>query len=342
MRRPPSPADRAPPRLSSLSPIGKRASTSPSASSRPRHPSMRGLFSSAVRRTSDVRRTCTTNTSPIPVLTHKRGKHVYPPPPSNYTKSRLARVAVLGLIVVFLLVGVVVGGGVWAESGKTQRGKTQSIAVDFADMIRDPSMQDGMMIALQDKPSDILTGTQFAVLSLQSGSGWFLAFVASLDGPYTDVEHVGAGKAGALFVGVQDATGDWRVAVAGTSYFSDLLALISTAELPADAKMYLDPLAPFSVQETEYKFPWPAGDWEYRGGWHSSALDIGTRGSDKRVLAAAGGVVTGICDTGTVSTNVTIRHDDGKTLQYFHIDQYLRQIKAARRLKKAHGCCRAW
>jgi hypothetical protein len=89
------------------------------------------------------------------------------------------------------------------------------------------------------------------------------------------------------------------------------------------AAMFLIPVTKRAEAATTFKFAWAAGDWEYRQGWHGPgqlALDIGTRGAtaDKRVLAAADGVITSIC-RGTLSANVVVDHS-GTTLEYWHFD----------------------
>ena len=78
-----------------------------------------------------------------------------------------------------------------------------------------------------------------------------------------------------------------------------------------------------STQTNSFKFPWPAGLWEYRQGWHDKdkvALDIGIKGpnADKRVLAAADGVITSMC-RGKLSARVVIDHN-GTRLEYWHLD----------------------
>jgi hypothetical protein len=78
-----------------------------------------------------------------------------------------------------------------------------------------------------------------------------------------------------------------------------------------------------STAAPTFKFPWAAGDWEYRQGWHTPgppALDVGTRGpsADKRVLASADGVITSIC-RGNLSARVIVDHS-GVILEYWHFD----------------------
>ncbi len=72
----------------------------------------------------------------------------------------------------------------------------------------------------------------------------------------------------------------------------------------------------------DYEFPWPAGQsWGYWQGWHYNANDLGTTSTDRRVLAAADGVVSSIYAC-TLSTIIDIKHADGAVFRYIHIDRY--------------------
>ncbi|MEM7129186.1 MAG: fibronectin type III domain-containing protein [Chloroflexota bacterium] len=117
--------------------------------------------------------------------------------------------------------------------------------------------------------------------------------------------------------------GNWTGALAGTAQFSNFIQSAPDSFIDARSKYHLDPLKIRSadVSTVEYKFPWPTGDWQYRIGWHASALDIGTHTNDKRILASADGTVSMICAVGLLSRNVKVTHADGVTLEYFHIDK---------------------
>lgn len=100
------------------------------------------------------------------------------------------------------------------------------------------------------------------------------------------------------------------------------MAMTNTAHNPSRAELNDSGRGP-NQAKPGFKFPWAAGNWEYRWGWHTPgapALDIGTRGTnaDKRILAAADGVITSICK-GNLSARVVIDHD-GTTLEYWHLD----------------------
>ncbi len=75
----------------------------------------------------------------------------------------------------------------------------------------------------------------------------------------------------------------------------------------------------------KYDFPWTYGDsWEYRGsgtGWHGTplGLDIGTDGSNKKVLSAANGTIIEV-NPCIETAWVRIEHADGVILDYLHIE----------------------
>ncbi len=70
-----------------------------------------------------------------------------------------------------------------------------------------------------------------------------------------------------------------------------------------------------------YKFPWAAGQsWGFWQGWHYNAHDLGTSSSDRRVLAAADGVVSSVYSC-TLSSIIDIKHADGLVFRYIHIDR---------------------
>ncbi|MBN1889051.1 MAG: hypothetical protein JW850_13740, partial [Thermoflexales bacterium] len=199
---------------------------------------------------------------------------------------------------------------------------SSQISVSFGTYVQDADLQKAVFEALSNRPLDLLVGNQFAVTSENRQSDWLLISVVSLDGPDSLEELVGSGDSAGLMVAKKDTSTGWYVALAGTPLFSDLLDNAPKLLVASEAKPYLDPLAvlPASANSVEYKFPWAEGDWQYRQGWHpANAVDIGTWGADKRVLASAGGTVSYIC-RGRLSANVHIRDNDGVTLQYYHID----------------------
>lgn len=213
------------------------------------------------------------------------------------------------------------------NEANVSRGSGDHVSIDFRSYIQDESLQEAILEVISIKPANLLIGNQFAVTSIRRTSSWLFISIASLDGPDCSPEHVGAGNCGKLILASKDERVSWHVALAGTKSFSALLSLVPDSVLSPLARQQLDPLTPPSAfapvaplqVDSIHKFPWPAGDWIYTQGWHDSAVDIGTSGDDKRVLASAGGTITNIC-RGSLSANVTIRHDDGTTLGYFHIN----------------------
>jgi hypothetical protein len=202
------------------------------------------------------------------------------------------------------------------------------ISIDFRSYVEDPDLQAETRDALSMAAADVFVGTQFAVTSERHEGNWAMISVASLDGPGCSVEYIGAGSCGDVILAAHEAGTGWAAALRGTPEFSDLLATAPAWFVASDAKGLLDPLAvgasdSVSAASVIYRFPWAPGDWQYRQGWHEgSALDIGTWGDDKRVLAAADGVIVDRCISPTGhSANVTIVHDDGRTVDYYHLDK---------------------
>jgi len=128
-----------------------------------------------------------------------------------------------------------------------------------------------------------LPGTRYQIAHYEERENWRLLTLVSLDGPEAVSEMPGAGSNSALALAYRNDDGEWTTAIAGTTAFSRLLMRVPESIIPASAKVYLDPLriGALEANSTEYLFPWPAASWEYRQGWHQSALDIGTRDNSR-------------------------------------------------------------
>jgi hypothetical protein len=177
--------------------------------------------------------------------------------------------------------------------------------------------------ALGRRPADLLKGTQFALTSARLEGSWALVSIASLDGPNSDARYVGAGSSGGLAIATRNGDGSWQAALQGTDEFSPLLdrAPARFVSPGAQTLLTLDPDSTETPSSVEYKFPWASGlSWTWTQSWHSGHHDMGTSGSDKRLLASAAGVVTYIC-WGTLSVNVQIQDADGVVMGYSHIDR---------------------
>ncbi|MCA9999701.1 MAG: hypothetical protein KDE56_28255, partial [Anaerolineales bacterium] len=197
--------------------------------------------------------------------------------------------------------------------------------IDFRSFIQDDKLRYAIYQTLQAKPKDLFPGKQYAVTSLFQKDTWHFISIASINESGCSLRFVGNGDCGSYMIATNDQEFGWLVGLAGTPNFVDLLSNIPTSILPSESKFILNPNNQTLLKENalDYKFPWPSGKWEYRGGWHFSAVDIGTRDSDKRILSAASGVISVICrSTDGNSANVTIVHDDGTSLGYFHLDRH--------------------
>ena len=154
---------------------------------------------------------------------------------------------------------------------------------------------------------------------LNDEGDWALISVAA-DG----AEYLGSGETGKLVIGKKEI-GDWRLAleINGDLAFAELVQAAPDAFISPYAKQLLlqTPNANLRPQTVSYKWPWLTGlQWHWWQGFHGgSALDIGTAGSDRRVLASAGGVITYMCK-GPLGAAIKIRDEDGLALEYWHID----------------------
>ncbi len=224
---------------------------------------------------------------------------------------------------IFLVFSFLIGQTRYFESQKEVYGSENNI--DYSEFDIESELKLALHQALSKRPAHLFPGSKFAVTNITGQEAWHFISLASLDGPDSNLKAVGTGDAGALVLAVRNQEGDWQVALSGTQSYSDLLATAPDHIIPEEHRLYLDPRKRSLLKtptDVEYKFPWAAGEWEYRQGWHASALDIGTRGTDKRVLAAADGLIGTICDKpGAISANVQIIHEDGKVFDYVHLDK---------------------
>lgn len=185
-------------------------------------------------------------------------------------------------------------------------------------------LPDGLLPALLDALAATPNpATRFLLASArESASGdWVLISYAPVDGPTATEVYVGEGGSGRLMLAVHEATG-WQVAPQDSAAFSALLARAPRAFISDEAKaVFSHARHANAITTVDYKWPWPAGlSWRWMQGWHyKSAHDIGTDGSDRRVLASADGVITYVCH-GNMGAAVRIKHADGQETGYWHID----------------------
>ena len=207
--------------------------------------------------------------------------------------------------------------------------RSSVIEIDFRDFVTDNELKQSVADALDNRPQNILDGTKFTITSARIEDVWGLLSIASIDGLGCEMIHIGTGNCGSILLIHFIAPNNWEVTLRGTLEFSNLLRKAPDSFIAGNAKPLLDPFS--SILRTSanviYKFPWAPGSWEYRSGWnhdsyHPDALDIGTRGTDKRVLAAADGLIVNICKSSTgTSANVQVLDDSGKKLEYWHLNK---------------------
>ena len=181
--------------------------------------------------------------------------------------------------------------------------------------------------ALSAHPS--YSGTHFAITSAHIQADWALVSVGALDGPTAldgfQEGYIGSRDGGLLLIAAQE-NGRWQITIEGEPDFAAQARRAPDALLSPQAKSLLAPrsnTSPSAAQAVNYKWPWPAGlSWRWLQGWHTRAMDIGTDGADKRVLASADGVIIYVCK-GNLGAALKVRDADGVVLEYWHIDSAL-------------------
>jgi len=197
-----------------------------------------------------------------------------------------------------------------------------SIEVDATAGELAPSLTESVTLALSRRPANVLSGTRFRIISAAAQPGWTLVSVVALDDPQLDSHAPDAGGLSRLVLAQQLPDGTWQAAIDGEPAFARFLAATPPTLLTADAKVILgaDPTLEMA-SSVNYKLPWPAGQaWGWWQGWHTSAHDLGTTSTDRRVLAAADGVVSAVYPC-TLSTIIDLKHADGVVFRYIHIDK---------------------
>ena len=222
------------------------------------------------------------------------------------------------LIVIWLIAIISVSSVVFAHA------QGDSIALNTMLVQLPDTLTRAIFVLLQPKQ---LPGMQFVLTAARLEGDWALVSVAAVDEDVNKRDYVGSGEAGKLLV-AHRVNGYWLLAIENTREFVNLIELAPSTFLSNAAKRLLTQTQSNyklnAPQTVSYKWPWLAGlQWHWWQGWHGgSALDIGTAGGDRRVLASAGGVVTYMCK-GPLGAAIKIRDDDGQALEYWHIDANL-------------------
>lgn len=243
------------------------------------------------------------------------------------TVHRLARVLAISCIMLLMAL---------LPMGTRGAALNASVDVESAAVELAPAIMDAVRTRLAQRPAEVLVGTRFRITSAAIQPGWALVSVVALDDPQRDLHVPDAGGLSTLVLVQQRPDGTWQAAIDGEPAFAELLAVTPSELVAPDAKAILevDParLGTGSAAATHtptsetastvnYKFPWPAGQsWGWWQGWHAAAHDLGTTSTDRRVLAAAEGVVSMVyaCN---LSTMIDLKHADGAVFRYIHLDK---------------------
>jgi PA14 domain len=180
--------------------------------------------------------------------------------------------------------------------------------------------------------ADTITRTRYyAISGLDNRSGWYFVSVAGFNdlGPNHEWSLEGASWVG-LVLATRNRNGVWSSAVEGTADFSNLLDRVPRTVLAPSVKANLDPRLRRTAALVAYSFPWQSGTSMMYGmkGVHSGgfpgqgsfkAIDFMSDGditqghAPNRLLAAAAGSISYVCDDGT---SVAIRIGD---VLYVHL-----------------------
>jgi murein DD-endopeptidase MepM/ murein hydrolase activator NlpD len=203
--------------------------------------------------------------------------------------------------------------------------RATALTIDFDSAQAPVEMRAAITQAILNRPTLMLPGQSFAVLSLRVQDDWALATLGVMD---ANLEAAGMGRDGAMLVLARGgADGSWQSALEDTPTFQALVAHTPDTLLDARAKQALQPAdALHSPQDVTLLFPWDRSQrWYLTHGWHSltsgNYVDFAPLSSmpNKWVLAAHDGVITRAC-LGPLTANVELRHSSGLVTSYAHLD----------------------
>ena len=209
-----------------------------------------------------------------------------------------------------------------------QSPQPEEVTVDFGPFEGTDSLRLAIADAIGVGQANV-TGTHFLITWQQKVDDWYFMSLTSLDGDGcipTAESHGVDGDCTYPLLASKSESDKWDIGIYPSVEFTVLVPKTSDDLIAPEAKKHLVAPAQFnpSNETLVFKFPW-VGTWMYTQGWHSpisngDGLDIGTGGSDKRVLASASGTLLPFCTVSNgQSVNVKILHDDGTRLDYYHL-----------------------
>ncbi len=231
---------------------------------------------------------------------------------------------------VVVVMAMVVMAGVGASPMIAFMQSSNDLTLDNSRGFVPDELASAILSSLQQKPNGFFEGSKYIITSARIEDDWALVSIVSLDGPYSDDESGGTGKSDKLIIAQNLSSGFWIVALEGTEGFVSMVQESPDNFISSEAKQILniDPNEPKLEGTVEYKWPWAAGvswdwwqTWKYTNGRYHGAMDFGTSGADRRVLASARGVITSLMICNSDDFRLEIKDADGVTLIYNHFDQ---------------------
>lgn len=204
------------------------------------------------------------------------------------------------------------------------RAQTATADIDLNGYSLPPSGLVALQVALAEVGHPLARASQIAITSIRDeGNLQLISLVETI--PNAETMARASDMPSALALLSQDDVGNWRAVIDGSPTFGATLSLVAAPSI-ANALMTNDlaggtiPRAQSGSGAVDYRWPWASGkSWGWWQGWHlGNGLDFGTSGADRRLLAAADGVVTFVC-RGRLGTGVKIRDADGATVGYWHV-----------------------
>lgn len=198
-----------------------------------------------------------------------------------------------------------------------QATESNNVTIDFDSANVPLNLRPAITEAVLDKPTNVINGNKFAVVSYKLIDQWALATLAVID---NQPEDVGMGDKGALIILQQNTIGIWDAAIEGTPEYENKINVVPDEVINRGPEEAFNKLPSYASM----KFPWDSSQqWALTTGWHeTNHVDFAPNlnVSNKWVLAAHSGIVTRIC-IGTVSANLRVEHIDGTITEYSHLDK---------------------
>lgn len=185
-----------------------------------------------------------------------------------------------------------------------------------------PEMLSAVELALEHYTAESGTNHPWAVVSAKIDGDWALATVMPTD---LDAEE---SLSEARLSLLRYVAGKWTAEIEGSARFVALSHQTPDAFIGPESKLVLDPSQATTPSYASMRWPWDKTQtWYLTQGWHGTnglAIDVGPAGSNpnKWALAAHDGMVTRVCVSSSgPSASLTVRHSDGTTTGYVHLDK---------------------